>query len=128
MNKEPNKEIIKEVNKEADVTSLSGCLIKVFATLLGPVFLIIFAVMLAAYPTAFPSILDIIYGVILILTVFARLIDRPPQPEAGQPQAEKPTDKPAETGHSPVIKYSVIMFIAGVALWIVARFILSQIL
>ncbi|MFA5795164.1 MAG: hypothetical protein WC980_08915 [Candidatus Brocadiia bacterium] len=136
MNKEPSKEINKEVNKEADVTSLSGCLIKVFSTLLGPVFLIMVAVILAAHPTAFPSILDIIYGVLLILVVMARLVDRPPQPETGprlpigghEPQVEKMEGKPAESEPSPVVKYSIIIFIAGVALWVVARFVLSQIL
>lgn len=116
----------KDVNKETDVTSLGGCLIRVFTTLLGPVFLIICAVILAVHRSAFPSTLDIIYGVILILIVIARLIDRP-----------MPTDKPAETGnepaaqscrveHSPVIKYSIIIFVAGIALWVVARLILSQ--
>jgi hypothetical protein len=117
MNKEPNKEISKEVSKEADVTTMSGCLITVFSKLLGPVFLILCAVLVASQKGVFPSVLDIIYGIVLGLVVLAGFLDR-----SGQTTDESQAKK------SGLSKFGIIMLIAGIALWVIARFILSQLL
>jgi hypothetical protein len=123
-------------------TPLSGCLFRIFWILVGPAILMFMAIIIAINQIGFPSILDIIYGVILILTITSRLADKPASDASATEQP--PTGTP-DNGVSPkcngagqrspdtfgaerraVKLYVTILPIVAIALWVVAHFVLSM--
>ena len=113
------------MDKEQEMTSFSGCLVRIFWVLLGPALLLICAAFIAVERFAFPSVLDISYGVLLIGTIIARLADRSSEPEvlSEQPVADQPIPEKPKTGRSSASKHSAIIAIGGIVIWVAARFL-----
>ncbi|MBI4833769.1 MAG: hypothetical protein HY811_02960 [Planctomycetes bacterium] len=95
-------------------TPLGGCLLRVFWILVGPAALFISAIFIGIYQAAFPGPFDIFYGVVLMLTVAARIADKP-QPDAPEPERRA------------VKLYVTVLPIAAIALWLIAHFGLKKV-
>jgi len=104
--------------EEQQMTTLSGCLVRLLWMMIGPAFLMVCLVLIAMQKVSFPSILDIIYGILVIFISLARWIDRP-----------KPSAVPSETstqpgsGLRPALLYNAIFLPVAIGLWVLARLI-----
>jgi hypothetical protein len=78
------------MSEEEPMTSLSGCLLRLLWMMVGPVFLFICAMLIAAQKAPFPGTFDIAYGILVIFISIARWVDRP-----------KPLTVPAEPSVTP---------------------------
>jgi hypothetical protein len=116
------------MSQEEEMTSMIGCLARVTWFALGPAFLIICALIIAFQQLAIPSVLDIVYLGLLVIIIVARIIDRPPKPEK-IPETQTINKQGKEDYHgSPVSKYIIILSISSIALWLVAHFVMKQVL
>ena len=105
-----NKQIDK--NQEDDITSVSGCFIRILWCVLGPVSLFLCACIIGTQKVSFPSVFDMVYGIVLVIIIIARYIDQP-----------KPRDKVSANS---AIRYSIILVVISIAVWAMARFVLSK--
>lgn len=105
-----NKQIDK--NQGDELSSIGGCLLRVFWCVLGPVLMFLCACIIATQQLSLPSTLDIVYGIILVIIIIARLIDRPKQKDL--------------VSYNSAIRYIIIISIIGIVVWALARFILTR--
>jgi small-conductance mechanosensitive channel len=105
-----NKQIDK--NQGDELSSISGCLLRIFWSVLGPVLMFLCACVIGTQKLSFPSTLDMVYGIILVIIIIARFIDRPKQKD--------------QTAYNSAIRYIIIISIIGIAVWALARFILIR--
>ncbi|MFH1231665.1 MAG: hypothetical protein V1709_09245 [Planctomycetota bacterium] len=107
------------MSQEEEITSVVGCFARVFWFALGPTFLFLCAVVIVFTPQiSFPGVLDIIYGGLLIIIIIARFLDRPPKQKMEEYKA----------GLISARRYIIILSISSIVLWLVAHFVLKQIL
>jgi hypothetical protein len=106
-----NKQIDKK--QEDEITSISGCFIRIFWCVLGPIALFLCACIIGTQKVSLPSVFDMIYGIVLVIMIIARFIDQPKQ-----------TDKTSKDKSA--IKYTLIISIIGIIVWAMARFVLSR--
>lgn len=99
-------------NQEDELSSVGGCLLRIFWSVLGPVLMFLCACVIGMQRLSLPSILDMVYGIILVIIIIARLIDRPKQ-----------KDQPL---YNSAIRYIIIISIVGIAVWAMVRFVLSR--
>jgi len=116
------------MDNEQEMTSFSGCLFRLFWILVGPAFLLLCGLIIVVNRTSFLGILDIFYGVILILTVVARLVDKP-RPEfsySNPPVVTSATEEKHNAERRAVRLYITIFPIAAIGLWLLAHFVLKR--
>lgn len=61
--------------------SLGGYSLMIYWLIIGPALLIVCAVVIGIHKIADPALLDIVYGMILLTIIAARLVDRAGRPE-----------------------------------------------
>lgn len=105
-----NKQIDK--NQGDELNSVGGCLLRIFWSVFGPVLMFLCACVIGTQKLSFPSTFDMVYGIILVIIIIARFIDRPNQKD--------------QTSYNSAIKYIIIVSIVGIAVWALARFILIK--
>ena len=98
--------------QEDEMTSMSGCFIRILWCVLGPVFLFLCACIVGTQKVSFPSVFDMVYGIALVIMIIARFIDQP-----------KPRDKVSANS---AIRYNIILVVISIAVWAMARFVLSR--
>jgi hypothetical protein len=116
------------MDNEEKTTPLSGCLFRTFWILLGPAVLSLCAIIIAANQVGLLGILDIFYVVILILTVVARLVDKP-QPEfsySNPPVVTSQMEEKHNANRRAVRLYITIFPAASIVLWLLAHFVLKR--
>ena len=107
------------MSPDTEINSMSGCLARVFWFALGPPLLLIFAVVIAtSQDVRFPGVLDIVYGGLLVIVVFARFIDRP----------SKQNMEEYKAGLISVLRYIVILSGSSIMLWAAAHFVVKGLL
>ena len=107
------------MSQDSEITSLSGCLFRVFWIILGPVLMLVCAIVIALTPEApLLGILDAIYGGLLALVIIARLVDRPPK--------SKPEEYKA--GMDSALKYISTLSFGAIGLWLLAHFVIPIII
>jgi hypothetical protein len=107
------------MSPDSEITTLSGCLTRVIWFALGPPLLLICAVVIASsQPAAIPGVLDIVYGVLLAITVIARFVDRPPKQNMEEYKA----------GLNSALRYIIILSGSGIMLWAAAHFVMKGLL
>lgn len=117
------------MNKDQEMTTLGGCLIRIFWIFLGPAFLFICVIAIIAQRVSFPSALDIAYGIIFILTITARIIDQPRQPvlPSGSPVIDKQMKEQYRAELRSIFRYCIIFTLTVIGLWVIAHFVLKGI-
>ena len=106
------------MSEDSEITTMSGCLARIFWFALGPALLLVCAIIIAASQQDIPSVLDIIYGGLLIITIIARFLDRPPKQKMEEYKA----------GLISARKYIIILSISSIVFWLVAHFVMKQML
>jgi len=107
------------MGQDSEITSLSGCLARVFWIILGPVLLVICAVVITMTPqVSFPGVLDIIYCGLLVVIIVARLLDRPPKEKTEEYKA----------GLDSALKYISTLSFGAIGLWLLAHFVIPKII
>ena len=117
------------MSQEEEMTSMVGCLARIIWIIMGPILLFFCAVVIAtSQQVSFPGVIDIIYAGLLVLIIIARIIDRPPKPEK-IPETQTINKQGTENYHgNPVSKYIIILSISSIMLWLVAHFVVKQLL
>lgn len=109
------------MSQDSEITSLSGCLARIIWFALGPAFLLVCAVVIALTPQIpFPNVLDVIYYGLLVITVIARFVDRPPK-HLGRIEKYK-------AGLLAALRYIIILSGSGIMLWAAAHFVVKKII
>ena len=107
------------MSPDSEITTLSGCLGRVIWFALGPALLLICAVVIASsQPAAIPGVLDIIYGGLLVIIIFARLLDLPPKAKAEE----------YKVGMDSALKYISVLSFSAIGLWLLVHFVISRII
>jgi hypothetical protein len=108
------------MNEPDQVTGGGGCFARVFSMLIGPGLLLVLAVLVASRDDKPGSMIDIVYGIVLALTIIVKIWDKP-----AVQQAEGKSPKAANI--SPTARYAIVLFVTGCILWCLAHFILKNI-
>lgn len=109
------------MSQDYKITSLSGCLARIIWFALGPALLLVCVVVIALTPQIpFPKVLDVIYYGLLVITVMARFVDRPPK-HFGKIEEYK-------AGLISALRYIIILSGSSIMLWLVAHFVVKQVL
>jgi hypothetical protein len=103
------------MEKEQEMDSLSGCFVRLFWFIIGPMFLFLGAIIIATNRLAFPGIADLVYAIIIVMAIAARLIDIP--------KKDKASEELRKTAKSSASKYLVIFSIVSVILLAIAHLI-----
>jgi hypothetical protein len=103
------------MEKEQEMDSLSGCFVRLAWFIIGPIFLILGAIIIATNRLAFPGIADLVYAIIAVAAIAARLIDIPGKTKVSEEQHK--------TANSSALKYIVIFGIVSVILLAIAHLI-----
>ena len=107
------------MSPDSEITSLSGCLARLFWIIVGPALLLVCAVVIAtSSDVRFPGVLDIIYYGLLVIIVIARFFDRPPKQNIEEYKA----------GLISAVRYIIILSISSIALWLLAHFVVKGLL
>jgi hypothetical protein len=118
------------MNKDQEMTTLGGCLIRIFWFLLGPLFLFLCATIIVAQRLSFPSALDIAYGIIFILTITARIVDQIQQRVSSS--SSSAIGQQVKEQYRPelrsIFRYCIFFTLAGIGLWVITHFVLKGIL
>jgi hypothetical protein len=109
------------MQEEQQITTISGCLLRLLWIMLGPAFLFICAVVIGVQKASFPGAFDIIYGILVILISLARVIE---DAKASSTPAE-PSVTPVPSGNklSPALKYLAVFIPIAIGLWLLAHLI-----
>ena len=131
------------MSSDSEITSLSGCVFRVFWIILGPVLLLVCAVVIAtSQDVRFPGVLDIIYGGLLALVILARLLDRPPKQKTDDPKGtassdpegtvsselRRDRDSEYKAGLDSALKYISTLSFCAIGLWALAHFVVKRII
>lgn len=107
------------MSQGSEITSMSGCLARMFWIIVGPALLLVCAFVIASsQPAAIPGVLDIIYGGLLVVIIIARLLDRPPKAKTEEHKA----------GMDSALKYISILSFIAIGLWLLAHFVIPRII
>lgn len=116
------------MNKDQEMTTLGGCLIRIFWIFLGPMFLFICVIAIIAQRVSFPSALDIAYGIIYILTITARIVNQPRQPvSSGSPVIDKQMREQYRAELRSIFRYCIIFTLTVIGFWVIVHFVLKGI-
>lgn len=107
--------------QEEQMTSLSGCLLRLLWMMVGPALLFICAVFIAAQKVPFPGTFDIVYGILVIFISIARWADRPKPSTLTSEPSVTPTQS-ASILRSALV-YNAIFIPIAIGLWVLARLI-----
>ena len=107
------------MSSDSEITSMGGCLARMIWVIAGPVLLLAFAFIIASsQPGPIIGVLDLIYVGLLAVVIFARFLDRPPKAKAEEYKA----------GSDSALKYIATLSFCAVGLWLLAHFVLKNIL
>ncbi|HLD36381.1 MAG TPA: hypothetical protein VJC37_06635 [Planctomycetota bacterium] len=107
------------MSQDSEINTMGGCLARLFWIILGPAFLLVFSLVIASsQPAAIPGVLDIIYGGLLVIIIFARLLDLPPKAKAEE----------YKVGMDSALKYISVLSFSAIGLWLLVHFVISRII
>ncbi|MFH0888713.1 MAG: hypothetical protein V1871_05830 [Planctomycetota bacterium] len=103
------------------MSSGHGITSRIIWLVLGPTHLFVCLVFIALTPqTPFSNVLDVIYYGLLVITVIARFVDRPPK-HFGKIEEYK-------AGLISALRYIIILSGSSIMLWAVAHFVVKKII
>ena len=115
------------MDEKDEITSMGGCLARVFWIFSGPAMLFLFGVIIVTQQLSLPTGLDVTYGVVLILIIVSRFIDRPklPKSPSGSPVIDNQSKEIYRAGILSAVRDSVIILLVGSGFLVLVHFVLK---